>query len=155
MVTVGTGTREFRSELSCIQTLAWQLSSTLKQVLFSFDQKRIVEEISHTNSLANSHQLSCNSCSRPRYECLRNLSYKLHLSTFMQLLFSFDQDMRVEKTLIQAVVCQLSLSTNLVPFCPRHASSVASWHKKILIQTLAQWRRNRGGGWGPRTPKIF
>ena len=29
-------------------------------------------------------------------------------STLMQLLLSFDQDMRVEKTLIQTLACQLS-----------------------------------------------
>ena len=32
-------------------------------------------------------------------------------STLMQLLFSFDQDMRVEKTLIQTLACQLSCNS--------------------------------------------
>ena len=80
-------------------------------------------------------QLSCNSCSRlTRAWELRKLSYKLSLlnshatlvrvwpghqswenshtnsrfSTLRQLLFAFDQDIRVEKTLRQTLACQLS-----------------------------------------------
>ena len=35
------------------------------------------------------------------------------LSLLMQLLFSFDQDMRVEKTLLQTLPCQLSSTIKL------------------------------------------
>ena len=38
---------------------------------------------------------------------IQTLSCQLS-STLMQLLFSFDQDMRVEKTVIQTLTCQLS-----------------------------------------------
>ena len=55
-----------------IQTLAYQLTSTLVQLLFSFDQDVRVEKTFTQILLVNSHQLS------------------------LQLLFSFDQDMRVE-----------------------------------------------------------
>ena len=66
------------------QTLACQLSSTLMQLLFSFDQDMRVEKT-----------------------LIQTLACQLS-STLMQLLFSFDQDMRVEKTLIQTLACQLS-----------------------------------------------
>ena len=75
-------------------------------------------------SLLNSHQLSCNSCScLTRTWELRKLSLKLSLlnshATLMQLLFSFDQDMRVEKTLMQTLASQLS--------CNSHATLVLVW----------------------------
>ena len=65
---------------------------------------RVEKTLTYKLSLVNSHQLSCNSCFRlTRTWELRKLSYKISLlmqlsSTLMQLLFSFDQDMRVEKT---------------------------------------------------------
>ena len=73
-----------RVEKTLIKTLACQLSSTLMQLLFSFDQDMRVEKT-----------------------LLQTLPCQLS-STLMQLLFSFDQDMRVEKTLIQTLACQLS-----------------------------------------------
>ena len=73
-----------RVEKTLIQTLACQLSSTLMQLLFSFDQDRRVEKT-----------------------LIQTLACQLS-STLMQLLFSFDQDRRVEKTLIQTLACQLS-----------------------------------------------
>ena len=36
------------------------------------------------------------------------------IQTLMQLLFSFDKDIRVEKTLIQTLACQLSSTLVLV-----------------------------------------
>ena len=109
--------------------------STLMQLLFSFDRDMRVEK-TLVQTLA--YQLSCNSCSRLTGTCeLRKLSYKLLLinshatlvlvwpghaswenshtnsclSTLMQLLFSFDRDMRVEKTLIQTLASQLSCNS--------------------------------------------
>ena len=109
--------------------------STLMQLLFSFDRDMRVEK-TLIQSLAS--QLSCNSCSRLTGTCeLRKLSCKLLLinshatlvlvwpghaswenyhansclSTLMQLLFSFDRDMRVEKTLIQTLASQLSCNS--------------------------------------------
>ena len=109
--------------------------STLMQLLFSFDRDMRVEK---TIMQTLAYQLSCNSCSRLTGTCeLRKLSYKLLLlnshatlvlvwqghaswenshvnsclSTLMQLLFSFDRDMRVEKTLIQTLAYQLSCNS--------------------------------------------
>ena len=53
-------------------------------------------------------------------------------STFMQLLFSFDQDMRVEKTLIQTLACQLSSTLMQLLFSFDQGMRV----EKTLIQTL-------------------
>ena len=71
-------------EKTLIQTLACQLSSTLMQLLFSFDQDMRVEKT-----------------------LIQTLACQLS-STLMQLLFLFDQDMLVEKTLMQNLACQLS-----------------------------------------------
>ena len=109
--------------------------STLMQLLFSFDRDMGVEK-TLIQTLAS--QLSCNPCSRLTGTCeLRKLSCKLLLinshatlvlvwpghaswenshtnsclSTLMQLLFSFDRDMRVEKTLVQTLAYQLSCNS--------------------------------------------
>ena len=122
-----------------MQTLASQLSSTHMQLLFSFDHEDMRVEKTLMQTLAS--QLSCNSCSRlTRAWELRKLSCKLSLlnshatlvlvwpgheswenshanscfSTLMQLLFSFDQGMRVEKTLMQTLASQLSWTLILV-----------------------------------------
>ena len=61
-----------------------------------------------------------------------NFVINSHLSTLMQLLFSFDQDMKVEKTLIQTLACQLS-STLMQPlFLLDQVLRV----EKTLMQTL-------------------
>ena len=108
------------------RTFASQLSSTLMQLLFSFDRGTRVEK-TLMQTLAS--QLSCNSCSRlTGARELRKLSCKLSLldsyqlscektlmqtlasqlsSTLMQLLFSFDRGRRVEKTLMQTLASQL------------------------------------------------
>ena len=54
-------------------------------------------------------------------------------STPMQLLFSFDQDMGVEKTLIQTLACQLSSTPMQLLFSFDQDMGV----EKTLIQTLA------------------
>ena len=54
-------------------------------------------------------------------------------STFIQLLFSFDQDMRVEKTFIQTLACQLSPTLIQLLFSFDQDMIV----EKTLIQTLA------------------
>ena len=54
-------------------------------------------------------------------------------STLIQLLFSFDQDMRVEKTLIQTLACQLSSTFMQLLFSFDQDMRV----EKTLIQTLA------------------
>jgi hypothetical protein len=57
-------------------------------------------------------QHSCNSCSRLTGTCeLRKLSCKLSLLNSHQLLFSFDRNMRVEKTLMQTLACQHSCNS--------------------------------------------
>ena len=86
-----------------------QLSSTLMQLLFSFDWGMRVEK-TLTQTLTS--QLS---------------------STLMQLLFSFDRGMRVEKTLMQTLASQLSSTLMQLLFS----------FEKILMQTLAsQLSRN-------------
>ena len=65
-----------RVEKTLIQTLACQLSSTLMQLLFSFDKDMRVEKT-----------------------LIQTLVSQLS-STLMKL-FSFDQDIKVEKTLMQ------------------------------------------------------
>ena len=52
---------------------------------------------------------------------------------FMQLLFSFDQDMRVKKTLIQTIACQVSSALIQLLFSFDQDMRV----KKTLIQTIA------------------
>ena len=52
-------------------------------------------------------------------------------STLMQLLFSFDQDMRVEKTLVQSLACQLSSTLVLVWL------AYDSWENLYIVQTFA------------------
>ena len=64
-------------------------------------------------------------------------NYDYHLSILMQLLLSFDQDMTVEKTLIQTLSCQLSSilmhSTLVLSFSSEQDMTV----HKTLTQTLA------------------
>ena len=67
--------QDMRVEKTLVQSLGYQLSSTLMQLLFSFDRMRVEKTLI------------------PAHACPFS-------STLMQLLFSFDQDMRVEKTLI-------------------------------------------------------
>ena len=74
-----------RVDKTLIQTLACQLSSTLMQLLFSFDQDMRVEK---TLKQTLTSQLS---------------------STLIQLSFSFGQDMTVERTLVVTLSCRLSL----------------------------------------------
>ena len=59
-------------------------------------------------------------------------------STLMQLLFSFDQDMRVEKTLIQTLACQLSSTLMQLLFSFDQDMRV----EKTLIQTVASIKTN-------------
>ena len=66
----------YQIEKTLIQTLACQLSTTLIQLLFSFDQDMTVETT-----------------------LIRTFISQLSI-TLMQLVFSFDQGVRVEKTLI-------------------------------------------------------
>ena len=76
---------EKKIKKTLIQTLGCQLSSTLMQLLFSFDQDMRVEKT-----------------------FIQTLTCQLS-STLMQLLFSFDQDMKVEKTLIQTLTYRPSI----------------------------------------------
>ena len=66
-------------------------------------------------------------------ENVRFKFYNLCLSTLIQLLFSFDQDMRVEKILIQTLACQLSSTLMQLLFSFDQDMRV----EKTLIQTLA------------------
>jgi hypothetical protein len=108
------------------------------QLLLLFDQGMRVEK-TLMQTLAS--QLSCTSCSRltrawklrklwcklsllnshaslvlvwPGHESWKNSDVNSRFSTLMRLLFSFDQGMRVEKTLMQTLASQLSCN-----FCSR------------------------------------
>ena len=93
--------------------------SRLVNFCFSFNKKKVLKKLSYKLSLVNSHQLSWNSCSRlTRTSELRKLSYKLSLVNSHQLssLFTFDQDMKIEKTLIQTIVCHKLMQLLLTTF---------------------------------------
>jgi hypothetical protein len=160
--------RGMRVEKTLMQTLASQLSSTLMQLLFSFEKILM-------QTLAS--QLSRNSCSRLTGTCeLRKLSCTLSLlnsratlvlvwpghvswensrfstlnshatlvlvwenshansrfSTLMQLLFSFDRDMWVEKTLMHTLASQLLSTLMQLLFSFDRGMRV----EKTLMQTL-------------------
>ena len=106
-----------------------RVDETLMQLFFSFVQDtRIDETLMQTLAC----QLSCNSCSRlTRTWELMKLSCKLSLvATVVQLLFSFDQDMRVDETLMQTLACGNSRAT-LVLICQDMRVD------ETLMQTLA------------------
>ena len=92
-----------RVEKTLKKTLASQAISTLMQLM-----QKLFDKL----SLDISHQLSCNSYSRltKTWE-LRKLSLQTracqHSLTLMQLLSSIDQDIRVQKTVIQTLVFPL------------------------------------------------
>jgi hypothetical protein len=133
------------------------------QLLFSFDQAIKVEK---TLMWTLACQLSCNSCSRLIKQWkLRKLSCKLSLlnshatlvlvwssneswenshvnsrfSTLMQLLFSFDQAMKVEKTLMQTLASQLSCnscSRLIKQWKLRKLSWKLSWNNGLFLIVL-------------------
>jgi hypothetical protein len=143
-----------------MQTRASQLSSTLMQLLFSFDRGMRVEKALMMLTLAS--QLSCNSCSclTGAWE-LRKLSCNSHAtlvlvwpgyeswenshdatcqlsSTLMQLLFSFDRDMRVEKTLVMlTLACQLSSTLMQLLFSFDRGMRLMRVEKALMMLTLA------------------
>ena len=121
-----------RVDETLMQALACQLSL---QLFFSFDQDMRVDKILMQTLACH---FSCNSCSRltrtwelmklpcklslvnshatfvlvwPGHESWWNSHANSRLSTLMQLLFSFDQDMRVDETLMQTLACQLSCNS--------------------------------------------
>jgi hypothetical protein len=101
-----TGAQKLRT---LMQTLASQLSSTLMQLLFSFDRGTRVEKT-----------------------LMQTLASQLS-STLMQLLFSFDRGTRVEKTLMQTLTSQLSSTLMQLLFSFDRGTRV----EKTLMQTLA------------------
>ncbi len=96
-----------RVEKTFMQTLACQLSSTLMQLLFSFDQDTKVEKT-----------------------LMQTLACQLS-STLMQLLFLFDWNTRVEKTFMQTLACQLSSILMQLLFLFERRKKV----EKTLMQT--------------------
>ena len=142
-----------RVEKSVIQTLACQLASsrmqrfsfnpdarvekTLKKTLASqaiSTLMQLMQKLFDKLSLDNSHQLSCNSYSRltKTWE-LRKLSLQTHACqhslTLMQLLSSIDQDIRVQKTVIQTLVFPLS--------CNACSRLLGMRVEKTVLQTFA------------------
>ena len=123
------------------------LLSTLMQLLFLFgqDTRFIEKSLIQTcliQSLVNYHQLIINSRAilfsldqdmRVEKTLIQTLAPQLS-STLMQLLFPFDQDMRVEETLIQTLVCQLPSTLMQLLFLFNQATRV----EKTLLQTLMQ-----------------
>jgi hypothetical protein len=139
-----------------MQTLSSQLSSTPMQLLFSFGRGMRVEKTLMQLSLLNSHQLSCNSCSRltGAWE-LRKLSCKLSLLNSHQLschscsrlngawesrklscklsLLNSDANSRFS-TLMQTLASQLSCKLSLLN---SHANSRFSTLMKTLASQLS------------------
>ena len=98
--------QDSRVEKTLIRALTCQLSSIVSCNSCSRLTKTWeLRKLSYKLSRVSFHQLSCNSCSRlTRTWELRSLIQTLACqlsSTLMQLLFSFEQEMRVKKTLIQ------------------------------------------------------
>jgi hypothetical protein len=106
------------SHATLMQTLASQLSSTLMQLiqlvwtrtllLFSFDLLATLVLV------------------WPGHESWENSHTHSRFSTLMQLLFSFDQDMRAEKTVMQTLASQLSCKLSLLEL-NSHATLVLVW----------------------------
>ena len=88
-----------------------QCSSTLMQLLFSFDQDMRVEKT-----------------------FIQTLACQLS-STLMQLLLSFDQDMRVKKTVAQTLACQLS-STLIQTLACQLPSTLQEYFQTFLSTTV-------------------
>ena len=84
LVLISPGHESWENSLT---SLATQLSSTLMQLLFTFDQDMTVEKT-----------------------LIQTLASQLS-STLMQFLFSFDQDIRVERTLTRNFASQLSCNS--------------------------------------------
>ena len=125
--------------------------STFMQLLFSFDQYMRVEKTLLQTLVC---QLSCNSHTTlvlvwPGHESWENSHTNSRLSTFMQLLFSFDQYMRVEKTLLQTLACQLSCNsfsrlTGHESWENSHVDSdlSSSFNTGALLRTCLKLKRN-------------
>ena len=125
-----------RIEKTATQTLVCQLSPTFINSNSCLTRTPELRKLSYKFSIVNSHQLACNSCSR----LTRTIVEKTLIQTFtcqlsstlMQLLFTFDQDMRVEKSLIQTLASQLSSTLIQLLFSFDQDTIV----EKTLIQTL-------------------
>jgi small-conductance mechanosensitive channel len=111
-----------------------QLSSTVMQLLFSFDwcgEAWVLRKLSLLNSHQHSHQLSCNSCSRltdaARHECWENSRFSTLINILINchatlvLVWPMRRGMSVEKTLAS----QLSTLINILINC--HATLVLVW----------------------------
>ena len=88
--------------------------SIANQFLSTFGARKLKH--SHTNSLSSALIKSRVTLVLiwPGHENWENSHTNSRLLTLMQLLFSFDQHMRIEKTLIQTLACWLSCN-----FCSR------------------------------------
>jgi hypothetical protein len=151
--------RSMRVEKTFMQTLASQLSCNSCSRLIAIEAWES-RKLSYKLSLINSHQLSSNSCYRlieawelrklscqlslinshatlvlvwSKHESWENFHANSHLSTLMQLLFSFDRSMRVEKTFMQTLAYQLSSTLMQLLFSFDRGMRV----EKTLVQTLA------------------
>ena len=75
--------------------------------------------------------------------------------TVMQLLFSFDQDMRVEKTLIQTLSSTLTNShATLVFVCPEHDISTLSLNLKSHMRSVGMAKVRSGGAMQMRIDQM-
>ena len=143
-------TRTVRLEKTLIQTVSCQLSSTLMQLLFRIWPEHESWELSHTNSrlstlLINSHATLV--LVWPGHESWENFHTNSRLSTLINSQynsFSFDKDMRVEKSLIQTLAYQLSsstLNTTLLLVWPGH-ESWENFHTNSRLSTLINSQYN-------------
>jgi plasmid replication initiation protein len=107
--------RGTKVEKTLMQTLASQFSSTLMQLLFSFDRGTKVEK---TLMQTVASQFS---------------------STLMQLLFSFDRRTKVEKTLMQTLASQFSSTLVQLLFSFDRGMRVEKTLMRILASIIYTW----------------
>ena len=134
---------------SCLSQMTFQACS-IDEARHLYDQLAVLTPImvSFTLSIvvANITSTYTNSCFSTLMQLLLSFDQDMRVektliqtltcqfvSTLMQLLFPFDQNMRVEKTLIQTLACQLSSTLMQLLFSFDQDMRV----EKTLIQTLA------------------
>ena len=113
----------------------WDIYIIYVDFILASYENNIIEMVSFDQVIKStklSRQFSFDQNMRVEKTLIQTLAFQLSL-TLMQLLFSFDQDMRVKKTLIQTLASQLSLTLMQLLFSFDQDMRV----EKTLIQTLA------------------
>ena len=91
--------------ITILKVCQWEMNQCPAQLL----HQRV--ELYRKKIRSKSYSWVCSYKKSMESTLLCSLLYKLSLVNFHQLLFLFNQDMRVEKTLIQTLACQLSCNS--------------------------------------------